>query len=340
VSANARSRKDYRIAPARLPSSTPDSELTVELFNERGELSQRFDFGALGAPSAMAMELALAFRNHLADKSTSVGATTMNGLRKWLRFLAQRESWAPRIDSLRQVDRALLREFIAWLDRLPYRIGTRYTCWSAFKQLLAWLQRHRPELVHPELELPFNPFPRKNAAARPRQALSRVELDAVLAACAQDIESSWAFFREGREALAKVDRAAIAGFALNRLNLDHLGVLLAVLHDRFGALVPLQRAFVGRRAGHSSLLHAIQRRGGTGVVSRYLHADPSMLIPYMIAIAAQTFANAEALRHLRRDCMSEHLMLDGRVVVSWSKGAPHACSGAASCAIGRFRCPT
>jgi hypothetical protein len=118
VSANARSRKDYRIAPARLPSSTPDSELTVELFNERGELSQHFDFGALGAPSAMAMELALAFRNHLADKSTSVGATTMNGLRKWLRFLAQRESWAPRIDSLRQVDRALLREFIAWLDRL------------------------------------------------------------------------------------------------------------------------------------------------------------------------------------------------------------------------------
>jgi len=99
-----------------------------------------------------------------------------------------------------------------------------------------------------------------------------------------------------------------------------LGVLLAVLHDRFGALVPLQRAFVGRRAGHSSMLHAIQRRGGTGVVSRYLHADPSMLIPYMIAIAAQTFANAEALRHLRRDCMSEHLMFDGRVVVGWSKG--------------------
>jgi hypothetical protein len=127
----------------------------------------------LGAPSAMAMELALAFRNHLADKNTSVGATTMNGLRKWLRFLAQRESWAPRIDSLREVDRALLREFIAWLDRLPYRIGTRYTCWSTLKQLLAWLQRYRPELVHPELELPFNPFPRKNAAARPRQTLSR-----------------------------------------------------------------------------------------------------------------------------------------------------------------------
>ena len=93
-----------------------------------------------------------------------------------------------------------------------------------------------------------------------------------------------------------------------------------MLHDRFGGIVPLQRAFIGRRAGHCSLWHAIQRRGGTGGISRYLHADPATLIPYMIAIAAQTFANPEALRHMRRDCMSEHLMLNGRVVVSWSKG--------------------
>ncbi|MBF6571607.1 MAG: site-specific integrase [Candidatus Binataceae bacterium] len=321
MSANARPRKDYRIAPSQPPSSSPNSGLIAELFDERGELIRRFDFGALGAPPMMARELALAFRGHLADKSPSVWAATFgSGIHHWLRFLSEREGWAGRIESLREVDRALVCEFIAWLDRPPHKVGTRYARWSAFKQLLAWLQRHRPELVHPELELPFNPFPRKNAAARPRQALSRAELDAVLAACARDIESSWATFREGREALAEVERTSIAAFGLNRLNLDHLGVLLAVLHDRFGGLVPLQRAFVGRRAGHSSLLHAIQRRGGTGIVSRYLHADPATLIPFMIAIAAQTFANPEALRHMRRGCMSEHLMLDGRVVVSWSKG--------------------
>jgi integrase len=321
MSANVRRRKDYRILPSQLPASSLNSELIVELFDERGDLLRCLDFGALGAPPPMARELALAFRGHLADKSPSVWSATFgSGIRHWLRFLAEREGWAERIESLGEVDRALVCEFIAWLDRPPHKVGTRYARWSAFKQLLAWLQRHRPELVHPGLELPFNPFPRKNAAARPRQALSRAELDAVLAACAGDIESSWATFCQGREALAQVDRAAIATLGLNRLNLDHLGMLLAVLHDRFGGLIPLQRAFVGRRAGHSSLLHAIQRRGGTGIVSRYLHADPVTLIPYMIAISAQTFANPEALRHLRRDCMSEHLMLDGRVVVSWSKG--------------------
>ena len=40
----------------------------------------------------------------------------------------------------------------------------------------------------------------------------------------------------------------------------------------------------------------------------------------MIAIGAQTYANPEALRLMRRDCMSEHLLLDGRVMVSWHKG--------------------
>ena len=39
----------------------------------------------------------------------------------------------------------------------------------------------------------------------------------------------------------------------------------------------------------------------------------------MIAIGAQTCP--QALRLLRRDCMSEHLLNpDGRVVVSWHKG--------------------
>lgn len=320
MSTGARRPKDYRIAPSKTSFSPRYCELIVECFDGRGTLVRRYDFGALGAPRVMTSELALAFHGHLADKSPAVWSVAFAAIRRWLRFLSEREAWAARIESLREVDRAMLCEFIAWLNHQPHRIGTRYTSWSAFKQLLAWLQRHRRELTHPNLEFPFNPFPRKNAAACPRAALSRAELDVVLAACARDIESSWTTFCDGREALAKVDRASLAAFGLNRLDLDHLGVLLAVLHDRFGGLVPPQRAFVGRRAGHTSLWHAIQRRGGTGVVSRYLHADPGMLIPYMIAIAAQTFANPEALRHMRRDCMSEHLMLEGRVVVSWSKG--------------------
>ncbi len=114
MSANGRRRKDYRIAPSQLPFSSPDPELVIELCDERGDLLRRFDFGALGAPSPMAKELALAFRGHLADKSPSVwSATFTSGIRHWLRFLSQRERWVARIESLREVDRALVCEFIA-----------------------------------------------------------------------------------------------------------------------------------------------------------------------------------------------------------------------------------
>lgn len=40
----------------------------------------------------------------------------------------------------------------------------------------------------------------------------------------------------------------------------------------------------------------------------------------MIAVGAQTFANPVALRNMRRDCMSDHIFLEGRVQVEWIKG--------------------
>jgi hypothetical protein len=98
VSVNARRRKDYRIAPSQPPSSSPNSDLTVELFDERGDLVRCFDFAALDAPPTMARKLALAFRGHLADKSPSVWAATFgSSIRHWLRFLSEREGWAERV---------------------------------------------------------------------------------------------------------------------------------------------------------------------------------------------------------------------------------------------------
>ncbi|MEL4411475.1 hypothetical protein, partial [Shewanella algae] len=90
----------------------------------------------------------------------------------------------------------------------------------------AWLKRNRPDLVHPELEIPFNPFPRKNAEARQREALSRDEMERVLTAAHRDIETAWALFEEGRAALARVDRKAIVSEPdLAKLDLDDIGVM-------------------------------------------------------------------------------------------------------------------
>ena len=126
------------------------------------------------------------------------------------------------------------------------------------KQLFVWLQRNRPELMDPRLEIPFNPFPRKNAEARQRETLERSEIEAVLAAARSEIEASWTQFSRGEHALAGVDREAIAlEPSLERLDLNDLGTLLAVIIDRFGGRVPSHRTIWDTKLWplHRGLLH-------------------------------------------------------------------------------------
>jgi Phage integrase SAM-like domain len=314
-------RKDYRVAkpPERLLGQPGD--LIVNFLDASGALTQSFDFSVHASRPIMAAELAFAFRNHLAEKSEATRSGTFKCLRQWFRFLDAQARSGDAAASMVEVDISLINAFIAWLNRRPISKGTRHRAWSSFKQLVAWLQRHRPDLMHPELELPFNTFPRRSAETRPREALSKAELAAVLAACRTDIDASWRTFREGREALARVDCQAVATETdLRRLDLDDLGVLLAILTGRYGGLVPQESVTMAKGMGLGRLRRAILSRGGCSAVARFLHATPETLVPYMIAIAAQTFANPEALRLMRRDCMSEHVLLEGRAVVTWTKG--------------------
>lgn len=313
----ARRRKDYRVAPSPAPLIGRPDTLVVNFVRADGTLERSFDFAVFGR-LPMAAELALAFRHHLGDKAASTRFGTYRRLPLWFAFIGEHDDT---ITSMRDVDTGVLRAFIASLDAKPWTKGSRHDVWSCIKQLVAWLQRNRPELVHPDLEIPFNAFPRKNAETQPRAALSRSEMERVLAAARADISANWAHFREGQAALEHADRQAVAAAKrLGKLDLGNLGVFLAVIADRFGS-VPPKRTLVLRKGSGLSVLHnAYARHGGVNAVAGRFYTTPETIVPYMIAIGAQTYANAEALRLLRRDCMSEHLLLDGRVLVTWNKG--------------------
>jgi hypothetical protein len=235
-----RRRNYYRVARAPEHILGQPGNLIVNFLDSSGTLAQSFDFSVYAQRPIMAAELAFAFRNHLTDKSSATRSGTFNpGVRNWFRFLDEHVRSDPQVESMAEVDTNIVNAFIAWLNRRPIGKGSRHASWSSLKQLIAWLQRHRSDLMHRELELPFNPFPRKNAEAQPRDTLSKAELAAVLAAARTDIDTSWRTFEEGREALARVDVRAIATDSdLGGLNLDDLGVLLAILTDHYGGLVP------------------------------------------------------------------------------------------------------
>ena len=268
----------------------------------------------------MAATFALAFRYHLADKSKPTRQGMLYGLSWWFRFLDELDPGHGAILAASDISSSLLRSYIAWLDQKPVVKSSRARIWSSVRVPLLWLKRHRPDLLQINLDMPVNPFSRKYLGARPRAALSRQELDAVLAACKADIEASWSDFQTGCTLVHDQDLDAIKSIELADLNLNDFAILLAVIKSRHGGIIPRRPKPDANGKICWRLHQAIRRHGGNRHVSRFLHATAETLIPYMIAVGAQTFANPEALRNMRRDCVTDHIFLEGRVHVEWAKG--------------------
>jgi hypothetical protein len=89
--------------------------------------------------------------------------------------------------------------------------------------------------------------------------------------------------------------------------------LLVVIERDYGGVSPLSR-------DTHPLYAAIQRHGGVEAVARHLHATPDTLAPFAILIGAETFANADALGHFRRDCLRPDPIFEGSYLVRWHKG--------------------
>jgi integrase len=314
--------KDYKLPPrpTHLSDAVRPADFIVNFLGPTGALVQTLDFSDhMGRPRLVA-DLAFALRHHLADKSRDTRQNVRTHLHRLLEFLDQHDPSRTRVLAALDVDGGTLRAYVAWLGSRSMTKGTRANIWSALKAPLTWLLRHRPDLVQPGLELPFNAFPHRSQGVRPRTALAREEIEAVLAACRREIEASWADFNRGRELLAAGGlRMAAIGKPMPR-DLSDLGVLLAVVAQRHDGLLPEDGELLAGDTLSRRVRGAVTDHGGAERVSRFLHTTPESIFPYMVAIAAQSFANPEALRNMRRGCMTEDPLIERRVHVDWHKG--------------------
>ncbi len=316
-----RKRKDYKLPPqpAHLLVASRPEDLVLNFLDPTGVLEQSIDLSRLTGRPRLVADLAFALRHHLADKSRHTRSKVRTHLRRFFEFLDHHDPSHARIVSARDVDHATLQAFVAWLGSRRMIRGAQATVWTTLKMAIAWLQRYRPDLVRSDLVLPFNPFPHRSRGNRPRPALARGEIEAVLKACRQDIEASWADFQRGRELLADAANMFRPGEPTRR-DLFDLGALLAVLAQQHGGLLPEDGKLLAGDILSRRVRQAVTHHGGAERISRFLHATPESLLPYMIAIGAQLFVNAEALRTMRRDCASEDPLLEWLVHVTWSKG--------------------
>jgi hypothetical protein len=83
----ARPRKNYRLEPAPERLIGIPGTLVVNMLNGDGTLEHSFDFSPYAARPVMAAEIALAFRQHYADKSPATRTGAFQGLRAWFGFL-------------------------------------------------------------------------------------------------------------------------------------------------------------------------------------------------------------------------------------------------------------
>jgi len=127
-------------------------------------------------------------------------------------------------------------------------------------------------------------------------------------------------FQRGSELITAANPRVASLGEMRTRDLSDLGVFLAVLAQRHDGLLPEYGDQIAGDTSCRRMRPAIGHHGGTERISRLLHATPDSITPHMIAIGVQLFANPDALRTMRRDCMSEDLLLEQYVHVTWYKG--------------------
>lgn len=312
-----RRHKEYRVELAPDALAETPAALEVRFTDEWGKTGRLFDFRPLARRQPLASEFALAFRHYALSKTVQTQCGTYEAVMRWFEFLDETRSPVQRV---RDIDVTVLRFYLAWLQTTVRAKATRAGRYGCVKRLLSWLQRYRPDLTSDQLEFPYNAFPRSQSDCAPRDPLSKREIEAVLAAARKEIDADWQRFEHGRALSGAVDKRTLSAASTMADSAEHdLGTVLAIICHRFDGVVPRKADILKTRGGHA-LYRAIELHGGSFHVSSYLHATSKTLLPYLLIIGASLFANPVALRGMRRDCMVDHVLLEGRSVVTWVKG--------------------
>lgn len=299
-----RRRTDRRFAIAPAESRTPSA--LVEFRDGWGEVAQRYDLAPLGLPADVTLLLADAFAAHYAALSGESRLVCWQTLRAFARF-AKADG---RLAGAADLSTALIGRYVAWLDDQrrrdgqPWSEASRLNHLGPLRLLIEWTKRHHPERLPTRLDFPLRPYSRLEVQHRTR--LPEPQLKAILRACYEEIDVAWAHFEAGHRILEGAEVADVpADLAEAIRRLAALG----------GGVMPSRRAAEADRCS----MYAVYRYGGLRQVGAYLHLTPEALVAFFIALAIQTAANPDALRHLRRDCQVPHPLDEHRVIIDWQK---------------------
>ncbi|MBI1261719.1 MAG: hypothetical protein GC184_08335 [Rhizobiales bacterium] len=283
---------------------------TIMFTDAWGKSAQGFDPDQLsGLPVDLCQPLVDAFRACGAGQKPATRRTTWGALRRFARFVADDGM----IGTASDLDTAALGRYVLWLkkegaSRAPR--GAHAVAFDVLRPLLIWCQRNRPGALARDLEIPWNPFPGRRTHQQPRQRLSPDQIKAILRACYEEIDEIWARFQHGQEVIRcpELPPKTLRGQGLDRWIWRISRIERGLMPDR---------AALEEHGIRSSTL--VRFWGGYRTIAQYFHITTDTLVPFFLAIAIQTAANPEPLRHIRRNCLVPHPLDEHRMIVEWTK---------------------
>ncbi len=307
-------RKTYAVAePIIAPD--PDLEPIVVRFDDQpGRPPQVFNFDEFADFPHLFRAFGGAFRRHhdAAQRITREGAFT--GVRKFFAFLRSQRSVGRAIAEPADLTTELLQSYAAWLQGPSLGLRTQAHYYGITVRILGELRRSRRALFG-HVIVPRRQFPGvgRQRTSNPMHKLDSHMMQALREAAWTEVQAAWDDFSRGQTVLTE----ARERLELERRppDLQNLGELLVFIEQEHGGVMP----YLGPgRSQHLATM--IQRHGGTEAVARYLHATVDTLAPFAILIGAETFANPEALRLFRRDCVRPDPIFERSFLVRWHKG--------------------
>lgn len=152
-------------------------------------------------------------RRALTGKSLS--SYVSSGTLPFWRFLDDLDASGEVVSRLDQVDRRLVVQFMAWMEKQivvvgknkgkPWSIASQVSAYSNMKAIFTNRMRFVPSLINPSLTFPKNPYPHSVRRMPRRQEYSAQEQGRMLAACKIDLS----LFQENKDALSSSQVLAV-----------------------------------------------------------------------------------------------------------------------------------
>jgi hypothetical protein len=285
----------------------------VRFDDQPGRPPQVFDFGEFGDFPHLCRHIAGAFNRHCGALRRITRTDQFRSIRHFFVFLREQRAVGTHVAEPSNMRTELLQAYAAWLQRRNLTIRTQATYYGGLVRVLTELRRSRPALFS-HLIVPRRQFPGVGLerASRYMRKLDGRTMQCLREAAWAEVQSIWAEFSRGQalltEASQRLDREQ------RPPNPRDLGEFLLVIEREYGGVLPRFHHGYDQR-----LAEIVKRHGGTDTVARYLHTTPETLAPFLILIGAETFANADALRLFRRDCVRPDPLFDGSYLVRWHK---------------------